>query len=78
MTAQIAIMNSKEKSVNVYKPPSDPPKKLSITAIVLIIVSSIILIAMVVYCIKYVREKRNESPYHDEVDLYNESINNGK
>ena len=71
-------MDSKEKSVNVYTPPEDPPKKLSITAIVLIIISSIILIAMVVYCIKYVREKRHETLYPDEVDLYNESIHNKK
>ncbi len=73
------IKCSKEQSVNKYVPPDeDDHRALSITAIVLIIVSSIILIAMIVYCIKYIREKRNETPFPDQLDPYSESINNNK
>jgi hypothetical protein len=80
MTAAIAIMDSKEKSVQSYVAPNDEEesKPLSITAIVLIIVSSIILIAMIFYCIKYIREKKNERHFDNEDQSYIGSINNKK
>lgn len=78
--AYIAIMDSREKSINEKGNPSDldPKNPISVTVIVLIVVSLMVVIGMLIICIQHLRNKRLEGKVNEYAEGHSGSMINQK